>query len=89
MTTPRRTNFKAKLAMGWAWADARRMQTLRGGSVKQYMSEALKSAWARVNSDPTVKAADELRAYIRANKAKPAIWTGRRPRGYVYGCGQR
>jgi hypothetical protein len=85
-----RTNAKAKLAMEWAWRYARRLQTLRGGSVRQYMSEALKQAWAEVKADPTVAEADKIIAEIRAAKINnPVRYIPRRSFGYVFGCAQR
>lgn len=90
MTTPCRTNYKAKLAMQSAWRHARRFQTLRGGSVRSFMSEALTLAWAELKASPVVAEADKIIAEIRAAKLKaPAPWTGRRASGYVFGCGQR
>lgn len=90
MTNQRRTNHKASLAMTSAWRHARRFQTLRGGSVVTYLSEALKMAWAELRANPVVAEVDKIIAEIRAAKLKaPAPWTGRRSSSYVYGCGQR
>lgn len=85
-----KSNPKAKLAMEWAWRYARRLQTLRGGSVCQFLSEALKQAWAEVKANPVVNEAYKLIAEIRAAKlSNPTPYIPRRPRGYVFGCAQR
>ena len=88
--SPSRSNAKAKLAMTSAWRLARRLQTLRGGFVRQYLSEALKQAWAEVKASQVVNEAYKLMAEIRAAKlSNPVQYIPRHPRGYVFGCAQR
>ncbi len=61
---------KSKLVMKAAWAEARRGQTIYGGSVRQYLREALRLAWADAKADPYLAAFDALQAEYRSGKIK-------------------
>jgi len=68
-----RLNPKASLSMKAAWDLARKGQRIYGGTTRQYLAEALRQSWAEVKGSPVTKAADELRAMIRANREKPPV----------------
>lgn len=67
-----RLNPKASLAMKAAWAMARKGRVIFGGTVRQYMREALRLAWADVKAHSVTKAYDELRADLAAKRKQPA-----------------
>lgn len=67
--TTKRSNHKAKIAMKRAWELARKGRSIFGGSVRQYLAEALREAWAALKADPVVREAEKIIAGIRAAKA--------------------
>lgn len=64
-----RRNSEARLAMKGAWKFARRGQTIFGGSVRAYIAEALRIAWAELLADPVFQEFRKIIAEIRARKA--------------------
>ena len=63
-------NTGARIAMKEAWRLARRGQTVFGGSVRAYLAEALRLAWAELKADPVFQEVQTIIANIRAHKAR-------------------
>ncbi len=72
------TNPKARTAMRKAWEMVRHAKALYRGPAHIFMSEALKIAWAEVNSDPVIREVDRIIAESRARNAmqSESIGTG-------------
>jgi hypothetical protein len=67
-----------------AWAMVRRAQAIYGGNARQYIAEALRLAWAALNSNGVVLEFRKIRDEIRAQKADgthAAIY--RKPQRYI------
>ena len=60
------THHKARLVMRDAWRIARRAQPIYGGSVRSYLAEALREAWAALKADPLTTAVDQIIAGIKS-----------------------
>ncbi len=63
------TNPKAKTAMRLAWEMVRHAKALYRGPAHIFMAEALKIAWAEVNSDPVIREVARIIAEGRARNA--------------------
>lgn len=84
-----------KIAMNRAWRLAREGQRIYGGSVRQFLGEALRICWAELKADPAAKVAAELFNEARARRLAPRPITGptrylakiaaRRSNGRVWG----
>jgi hypothetical protein len=61
--------YPMQIIMGKAWHYARTAQTVHGGKVKEWLSVALKRAWAEVKADPV---AQTVRKIILESRAKMA-----------------
>ncbi len=81
-----RTNRKARLAMRDAWAMVRRACTLYGGTARQYISEALRIAWAELKANPIVQETDRIIAETRKLKAEGRL-SMLRPSAYALSYG--
>ena len=78
------SNPTAKCAMRDAWAMVRRAQAIYGGNARQYIAEALRLAWAALNSNAVVLEFRKIRDELRAQKVDgtlAAIY--RKPKRYV------
>ena len=64
------TNPKAKTAMRLAWEMVRHAKALYRGPAHIFMAEALKIAWAEVNSDPVIREVGRIIAEGRARQAR-------------------
>ncbi len=64
------TNPKAKTAMRLAWEMVRHAKALYRGPARVFMAEALKIAWAEVNSDPVIREVARIIADGRARNAR-------------------
>ena len=64
-----------------AWAMVRKAQSIYSGNLRQYLAEALRLAWADLNSNPVVQ---EFRSIIRDIRAKKAAGTFRPGRQSAY-----
>ena len=60
----------ARTTMKEAWRLARRGQAVFGGSVRAYLAEALRIAWAELKVDPVFQEMQKIIAEIRARKAR-------------------
>ncbi len=78
--TPTRShrNTGARIAMKEAWRLARRGRTVFGGSVRAYLAEALRLAWADLKADPVFQEVQKMIAKINARKA---LLDGQHPAG--------
>ena len=53
-----------------AWRLARRGQAVFGGSVRAYLAEALRIAWAELTADPVFQEGQIIIAELRAHQAR-------------------
>ncbi len=49
-----KTNPAARIACRNAWASIRRAKAIYGGSARDYLSEAMRLAWADLRTDPVM-----------------------------------
>ena len=59
----------ARRAMIEAWSAARQGQAIFGGSIRSYLAEALRQAWAELLADPVVQEVAKLIAAIKGRRA--------------------
>ena len=64
------TNPKAKTVMRLAWEMVRHAKALYRGPAHIFMAEALRIAWAQVNSDPVIREVARIIAEGRARNAR-------------------
>jgi len=72
--------MSSKFVMLEAWALARRGQTIYGGSVADFLPEALRITWAAYNANPVTIETRKIIAEIRAKKAALANGADQRAR---------
>ncbi len=60
----------ARTAMKEAWRVARRGQAVFGGSLRSYLAEALRIAWAELKADPVFQECQIIIGEIRARQAR-------------------
>ena len=70
------TNPKAKTGMRLAWEMVRHAKALYQGPAHIFMAEALKIAWAEVNSDPVIREVARIIAESRARNARQSETVG-------------
>ena len=67
-----KTNPAARIACRRAWAEIRRAKAIYGGSARDYLSEAMRQAWADLRTDPVMLCARQIIAENRARRAAGA-----------------
>lgn len=75
-TTPKRKPasrgyYAQARVMKDAWRAARKAQTIFGGSVRQYIAEAMRQAWAELLADPVYQETRRIIARSRAYRQSP------------------
>jgi hypothetical protein len=67
-----KTNPAARIACRNAWASIRRAKAIYGGNARDYLSEAMRLAWADLRTDPVMLCARQIIAENRARRAAVA-----------------
>lgn len=60
-----------RLVMRRAWASARKAQAIYGGTVRQYIAEAMRQEWADLLANPVRQEVAAIIASIRAHRQTP------------------